>query len=134
MFVINSLIAFLLLVSYLLPYISPKDFASLSVLSLGMPLLILFNLIFFIYWLLRVKKQMVLSLIVLLLGWNHINAMYRFSSSSQIEDDANLSVMSYNVRFFNRFGWLPKETIKEDILEFIGNEEHDVLCLQEYRT
>ena len=134
MFVINSLIAFLLLVSYLLPYISPKDFASLSVLSLGMPLLILFNLIFFIYWLLRVKKQMVLSLIVLLLGWNHINAMYRFSSSSQIEDDANLSVMSYNVRFFNRFGWLPKETIKEDILEFIGNEDPDVLCLQEYRT
>lgn len=133
-FFINSLVAFLLLISYILPYIPPNSFASLSVLSLGMPLLILLNVVFFIFWLLRVKKQMILSLVVLLLGWSYINSMYKFSSSADIQDDANFSVMSFNVRFFNRFEWLPQKTIKEDILKLFDDEQPDILCLQEYRT
>ncbi|MDN3492376.1 endonuclease/exonuclease/phosphatase family protein [Winogradskyella bathintestinalis] len=133
-FVINSLVAFLLLISYILPYIPPKSFATLSVLSLGVPLLILLNSLFFIYWLLRVKKQLLLSLVVLMLGWNYINSMYKFSASTDIKDDDNFSVMSYNVRLFNRFDWLPKKKVKEEILAFIQKERPDILCLQEYRT
>jgi endonuclease/exonuclease/phosphatase family metal-dependent hydrolase len=131
-FLINSLVAFLLLISYILPFIPPKRFATLSVLSLGVPLLISLNVIFLIYWLLRVKKQMILSLVVLLLGWSYMNSMYKFSSSLQIEDDANFSVMSFNVRLFNKFGWLPSKTVKDSILALISDEAPEVLCLQEY--
>jgi len=133
-FVINSLVAFLLLTSYILPYIPPKSFASLSVLSLGVPLLIILNGVFFMYWLLRVKKQLLLSLLVLLLGWNYINSMYKFSYSSNDKGASDFSVMSFNVRLFNKFGWLPEPTVKEDILGFINTEQPDILCLQEYRT
>ena len=133
-FVINSLVAFLLLVSYILPYIPPKKFATLSVLSLSVPLLILLNIIFVVYWLLRVKKQLLLSLVVLLLGWSYISSMYKFSSSKMIEDSNNISIMSFNVRLFNRYEWLPSKTVKEEILEFINKEQPDILCLQEYRT
>lgn len=133
-FVINSLIAFLLLVSYILPYIPPKKFAILSVLSLSVPLLILLNIIFVVYWLLRVKKQLLLSLVVLLLGWSYISSMYKFSSSKKIEDSNNISIMSFNVRLFNRYQWLPSKTVKKEILEFINKEQPDILCLQEYRT
>lgn len=134
MFVINSLAAFLLLISYILPYVPPKSFATLSVLSLSVPLLILINVLFFVYWLLQVKKQMLLSLIVLVLGWSYISSMYKFSSSNHKEDDKNISVISYNVRLFNVFSWLPSTTIKEDITAFIKQEKPDILCLQEYRT
>nr|WP_296312703.1 endonuclease/exonuclease/phosphatase family protein [Winogradskyella sp. UBA3174] len=133
-FLVNSLVAFLLLVSYLLPYVPPKSFSILSVLSLGVPLLIILNILFFMYWLFRVKKQLLLSLVVLLLGFNHINAMYKFSSSNNIEDKENFSVMSFNVRSFNRYQWIPNKTIKEDIITFIKTEQPDILCLQEYRT
>lgn len=133
LFVINSLVAFLLLISYALPYISPKSFATLSVLSLGVPLLILINAVFFIYWLLRVKKQMLLSLIVLLLGWNYIASMYKFSSSKMVDTSDNISILSYNVRLFNRFEWLPSKTVKEDIVAFLHKENPDIICLQEYR-
>lgn len=131
-FLVNSLAAFLLLISYLLPYIPPKRFATLSVLSLGVPLLILLNVIFFTYWLLRVKKQLLLSFIVLILGWSYISAMYKFSSSKNIEDDMNLSIMSYNVRIFNMLKWSPSETTREDIVEFLYSEDSDIICLQEY--
>jgi endonuclease/exonuclease/phosphatase family metal-dependent hydrolase len=131
-FLLNSLAAFLLLISYILPYIPPKRFATLSVLSLGVPLLILLNVIFFTYWLLRVKKQLLLSLIVLGLGWSHISSMYKFSSSKHVEDVNNISIMSFNVRLFNRLNWMPSKTVKEDIVRLLQTENADIICLQEY--
>lgn len=132
-FLVNSLAAFLLLISYLLPYIPPSRFATLSVLSLGVPLLILLNLVFFLYWLLRLKKQLMLSLVVLILGWSHISSMYKFSPAKQVEDASNMSIMSFNVRLFNRLNWLPSETVKEDIEQLIDTEQPDLLALQEYK-
>lgn len=131
-FLVNSLAAFLLLISYVLPYIPPSRFATLSVLSLGVPLLILLNLVFFLYWLLRLKKQLILSLVVLILGWSHINSMYKFSSSKDVKDADNISLMSYNVRLFNRLNWLPSKTVKEDIEKLIDAEQPDILAVQEY--
>lgn len=132
-FVVNSLAAFLLLISYVLPFIPPKSFAALSVLSLSVPLLIILNIVFFAYWLLQVKKQMLLSLVVLLLGYKYIGSMYKFSSSLHIEDDANFTVMSYNARSFNIFEWLPNKDIKKDIVDFIYAEDPDIISIQEYR-
>ncbi|NNE31999.1 MAG: endonuclease/exonuclease/phosphatase family protein [Winogradskyella sp.] len=131
-FVVNSLAAFLLLLSYILPFVPPRKFALLSVVSLGVPFLILINILFLVYWLLRVKKQLMLSLVVLLLGYNYLGALYKFSSSKKIEDSDNISVMSFNVRLFNRFEWLPSKTVREDIINFINEEQPDILCLQEY--
>ncbi|MBT8296096.1 MAG: endonuclease, partial [Gramella sp.] len=66
-FILNSLAATALLFSYLLPLIPPKSFPLLSVLSLGVPVLIILNTFFLVYWILRLKGQVLLSLIVLLL-------------------------------------------------------------------
>src|SRR5690554_8218519 len=68
-YVVNALVATMLLLSYVLPYFPPKTFALLSVLSLGVPFLILTNVLFFIYWLIKLKKQLILSLLVLTIGY-----------------------------------------------------------------
>jgi len=132
-FIVNSLAAVLLLISYLLPYVPPKSFATLSVLSLGVPLLILLNILFLVYWLVRLKRQMLLSLVVLVLGWSYLGSMYKFSSSTQLDDPNNVSIMSFNVRLFNRFDWLPIKNVKEKIIKLIKTEQPDIICLQEYR-
>ncbi|WP_299522037.1 endonuclease/exonuclease/phosphatase family protein [Winogradskyella sp.] len=131
-FIVNSLAAVLLLLSYLLPYVPPKNFATLSILSLGVPLLILINMLFFVYWLIQLKKQMFLSLIVLSLGWSYIGSMYKISSSKKTDDPNNLSVMSFNVRLFNKYNWKPNKTTREDIVDFFYEELPDVICMQEY--
>lgn len=131
-FIVNSLAALLLLLSYILPYLSPKNFAFLSVLSLGVPLLIILNILFFIYWLLKVKKQLLLSLLVLIIGYKYVGYMYRFSGSKQVEEEQNFTVMNYNVRLFNLFNWIPESSVKTDIANFINKESPDILCLQEY--
>ena len=40
--------------------------------------------------------------------------------------------MSYNVRLFNVFKWIPRENIGDDILGFINEQNPDILCIQEY--
>ena len=132
-FIINSLMAFVLLLSYVLPYIEPKKFAFLSVLSLAVPFLIIINILFVVYWLLKVKKQLLVSLVVLVLGYSHVFSLYKFSSSKNVDDSENLSVMNYNVRLFNLFDWIDNPNLKQNLSTFISEKAPDVLCMQEYR-
>ncbi len=132
-FVVNSLMAFALLLSYLLPYLEPEKFAFLSVLSLAVPFLIMINILFLVYWLLKVKRQLLLSLLVLGIGYSYLFSLYKFSSSKNVDDSKNLSVMNYNVRLFNAFNWIDDPNLKQNISSFILDKRPDVLCMQEYR-
>ena len=123
----------MLLLSYILPYIEPKRFAFISVLSLTVPFLILINILFAIYWLLKVKKQVLLSAIVLLIGFQYLGSLYKFSTSKHVEDSENIAVMNYNVRLFNLFNWLPEEDIAQKISTFIKEKNPDIISMQEYR-
>lgn len=129
---INVVAAVLLLFSYILPFLPPKTFSVLSVVNLGVSFLILVNALCFLYWLIRLKKQMTLSLVVLLIGYFSFGSLYKFSSSKKIESSGNIKVMNYNVRLFNLYEWLPEKNIETKITDFIKIESPDVLCLQEY--
>lgn len=132
-FFINSLAATTLLLAYILPYVEPKRFAFVSVLSLTVPFLIIVNLLFVIYWLLKVKKQMLLSLIVLLIGFQHVASLYNFSASKQVDDANNIVVMNYNVRLFNVFKWIPDINAGKEISAFIDEKKPDIISMQDYR-
>lgn len=131
-FFINSLVAAVLLLSYLLPYVAPKNFAFLSVLSLAVPLLIILNALFMLYWLLKAKKQLLLSGLVLLLGYNYVGSLYKFSSSKNVEENDNISIMNYNVRLFNLYNWIDSDSIEQDIVALIKKANPDVISFQEY--
>jgi endonuclease/exonuclease/phosphatase family metal-dependent hydrolase len=131
-FFFNSILASMLLLSYLLPFVEPKHFAYISVLSLTVPLLIILNILFAIYWLLKVKRQLILSLFVLIIGYSHVLSLYKFSSSKNIENTKNLSIMNYNVRLFNLYNWITKKDIETQIFSLIKKEQPDIVCFQEY--
>lgn len=131
-YIFNVVAALLLLLSYLLPYLPPKTFSVLSVISLGVVFLILINLLFFLYWLLRLKKQFSLSLVVLVIGYLMYGTFYEFSSSDAIENEETIKVMNYNVRMFNLYEWIPQKGIDGEILDFIKTESPDILSIQEY--
>ena len=132
-FFVNTLAAFLMLFAYILPYIPPKSFSLLSVLSLAVPVLIVMNILFLLYWLFNVKKQLLLSLVVLLIGFNYITSIYKFTGSKTVENADNFSVINYNVRLFNLFEWLPNKTVESDILKFLKAENPAIISFQEYR-
>ncbi|MBL4605775.1 MAG: endonuclease/exonuclease/phosphatase family protein [Flavobacteriaceae bacterium] len=131
LFFINSLIAFALLFSYLLPYISPKSTPGFTILSLAVPILFLLNLLFVIYWVIRLKKQFVLSTIIIILGFGYVGRIYKFSEKKTPQNE-DLKVMSYNVRMFNHYGWNPKDSIDQKAYDFIKEKKPDILSIQEF--
>lgn len=128
----NILVAFVLFLAFVLPFLPPKTFSVLSVLNLGVPFLILGNVLFFLYWLFRVKKQLMLSLVVLIIGQLAFGSLYKFSSSKRIEHPNNFKVMNYNVRLFNLFEWLPGTDVDTQIIDFVKKQAPAILCIQDY--
>lgn len=132
MFFFNIVLAVLTFLAYVLPFLAPKFFPFLSVLTLILPLFLILNALFIIYWAIQLKRQVILSAIVLLLGISFINRFYKFSSADLPESEKDFTVMSYNVRLFNLFEWLPKDNVTEEIRTFINDQNPDILCLQEF--
>ncbi|WP_431166957.1 endonuclease/exonuclease/phosphatase family protein [Tenacibaculum halocynthiae] len=128
---INSILATALLLSYLLPYISPKTVPALTIFSLFVPFLVLTNLGFLIYWLIKLHKNTLLSAFVLLIGWFVAPPLLKFSNKEVVLTN-DLKVMSYNVRMFNYYKWNDDVTTEQKIYEFINNESPDVISLQEF--
>ncbi|WP_298312952.1 endonuclease/exonuclease/phosphatase family protein [uncultured Aquimarina sp.] len=132
-FFINSVVAFALLMSYLLPYISPQTFPLLSVLSLTVPILIVINVLFLLYWAILLKRKMLLSLIVLILGISHVSSLYKLRGKSSDEiNESTLSLFSFNVHAFNRFKWIDSDIIPKDISKLVRDENPDIFCAQEF--
>ncbi len=133
-FFFNIVLTVLSFIAYVLPFLAPKLFPLLSVLTLLLPSFLVINLLFFLYWLIQFKKQVVLSGIVLLLGITFVNKYYKFSSIDLPKETNDFTVMSYNVRLFNLFRWMEKETVGEEILTFVNEQNPDILCIQEYSS
>lgn len=100
--------------------------------SLGVPMLFILNLLFFIYWLIRFRWPLLLFLIVCGISFQELNLLYQFKNNG-IPTTKGLHVMSFNVRSFNRFKWLKNKDVSNSIAQFIKEENPDLICFQEYR-
>ncbi len=131
-FFLNIALAVFTLVAYALPFLAPKLFPFLSVLTLLLPMMLILNLFFFGFWAIQLKRQLLLSGLVLLMGITFINKFYKFSETNLAESPNDFKVMSYNVRLFNKFAWSDKETVPIEISDFIKENKPDILCIQEF--
>jgi endonuclease/exonuclease/phosphatase family metal-dependent hydrolase len=130
----NIVLTVLTFIAYILPFLAPKIFPILSVFTLILPMMLVFNFLFFMYWLVQMKRQMLLSGIVLLLGITFINKFYKFSTDAQPESPEDFTVMSYNVRMFNIYDWLPRADVPDSIRSFVRAKKPDIICFQEYAS
>ncbi len=128
---LNSVFATVLLLSYVLPFISPKSIPSVAILSLFVPVLIIINVFFFVYWLIKLKKHFFLSGIILAIGWLFSSPFYKFSQKKILLND-DVKIMSYNVRLFNLYKWNKDEQTAQKMFDFITNKNPDILVLQEF--
>ena len=133
-FFVNSILAILLLFSYSLQYIKPSLFPYLSFISLSVPVLIIINFLFCVYWIIKLKKQFILSFLILLIGFSDVLSFFKISQNIDIASADDISVMSYNVRLFNLYNWIDDDDILNKITSFIDVEKPDVINIQEYSS
>ena len=134
LFLVNSLVAFSFLISIGLPHVKPTLFSYSSIFNLFTPIIISLNILFMFFWIAKLKKQFLLSLIVLILGNDSLKSFVNFSNNSKFIADNEFSIISYNVRLFNLYNWIERDNITIKIKEFLKNKNADVICLQEYQN
>ena len=74
-----------------------------------------------------------LFILTFLIGYNEWNLFYKFPNTT-LRKVVPFSVMSYNVRLFNKYRWIEKPNISDEIEELIIQENPDILCAQEYSS
>ena len=133
LYFLNSISLFLLLISYLSPYISPALFSPIAFVGLIFPILYIINILFLIYWLIGFKKPMWANIIILLIGIENINS-YIGTSPNNSSSKENTKVLTYNVRLCNKYNWIKQPNIQKEIFNFLKSENADIVCIQEFYT
>jgi endonuclease/exonuclease/phosphatase family metal-dependent hydrolase len=137
--VLNLISASGLLFSYLAPLVNPSRFVAPALFGLAYPYILVLNFLFLVYWIIKLKWQVVISLLVILLGWNHLNNLFplHLGLYNMAEEDLQgkrFSVLAYNVRGFDRYHWTTDLDARNGILDFVVKQDPDIICFQEYFT
>ncbi len=131
LYTVNLFFALVLLISYGLPYLSPEKIARLATLSLLFPILYSINILFVIVWIIKLKRQFILSFLILIVGYNHFNALFRISSKEILKND-DIKIMSYNVKTLNYYKWNEDDSLAIKTVNFIHSKSPEILLLQEF--
>lgn len=122
-----------LLLCYSASFINPKSFWPISFLGLGYLPLLVINLGFIVYWLLRKPKFASFSLIAILCGWNLMSKHITFNDQDT-PTDSSFRVMTYNVHMLEPIEQSTDTAAKDRFVEIIQTANPDVLCLQEFNS
>lgn len=131
----NLIAIFALFGSYGASKIDPQTFWPLALLGLGYLPILVVNLCFMAYWLLRKPRYIVLSLAAILLGIPSLKKHFGLgiqSSDIPQKKETDLRVMSYNVHLFESIERGNKEGIHQGVLDIVNQVDPDILCMQEF--
>ena len=136
MVTINMIVAVLLIGTYLPAYMAPSFSSFISIFGLFYPLLLFINLAFVLFWLLFRLKLALISLIIILAGYNNLFNNFHYNLfKDHIHNGTTLKVLTYNVQTFGATDDnFSEETKRNKILYFLKNENPHITCLQEYHS
>lgn len=138
LFLVNLIVAVLLLLSTMADAVSPSRFVILSLLSYAFLPLLIVNVVFALLWIFFKRWQCLLSIVVIALRFSTVLLCFQIGGTSEAkvgDGDETLKVMTFNVHGFGgRDGTLKT---REGAVTFIGilrQQQPDVICVQEYNS
>jgi len=132
---LNLLVILALFISYLAPYINPAKSSIPSLLGLFYPVLFIINLLFALWWIVRLKWIFIFPLMAIIFGWGIFSRHMAFGSKQDIHKKIQgIKVVSYNVRIFNVHNWRigEKAETRDSILKVLKKINANIVCLQEF--
>ena len=115
-------------------WVSPSSFPLLALFGMAFPFssaVLLLGTVGAV-WARRWKAVLVGALLIAG-AWSHVEATWG-TWSAPPEDGAarnTLKVLTWNVRQFNRYGWIERSDVRDSILSYLAAQDADVICLQE---
>lgn len=132
-FIFNILAIVALLICYSASFINPKTFWPIAFFGLGYLPILLVNIGFIAYWLLRKPKMIIFSMLTILIGWPLLTKHWNPRSTSSITTKAtdHIRVLSFNAHLFKDVHDA-KKNFKNDALQILDSIKPDIVCFQEY--
>ncbi len=137
-FLVNFFTVGLLFLAYLSFYINPLDFSFPAFAGLSYPIILAINLGFIILWFFIRPRYILLSVLAILLGWNHLTRLLPINPTTEIpKGKTAIKILSFNVQNFLRVNITNTKYISDfenqnEILEYIQRKDADIVFLQEF--
>jgi endonuclease/exonuclease/phosphatase family metal-dependent hydrolase len=132
---INLLVISALLLSYLAPVVNPVYWTIPSLFGLFYPVILIVNLLFLLWWVLRLKWIFLIPLLSIIMGWGILSKHVAYKTKSAARSNASgIKVVSYNVRIFNVHNWHvgDKPATRDSIISCLKKIDANIVCLQEF--
>lgn len=142
LFIISNIIAVVLfLLACANSFLHPGRWWFISLLGLVFPLLLLVVVAFAVLGLFipSCRRWSLISLAALVLGWPNIHSFWAFHPGNNFQPakpSQTLRILTWNVRSFDDYTTKRKGAAghRPRMLEFIGQQNADIICLQEFYT
>lgn len=120
-----------LAVSLSAKYVSPQLFWFVAFFGIAFPLLLLINILFFIYWLIQFRRIAFFSFVAIACSFFTIRTYFQFSFTGT-PSNSSIKVTSYNSMLFDLYNWSHNDETRRNILTSLEEINPDILCLQEF--
>ena len=131
MLVANIVAIIFLLITLLGSYVSPVKFIVPAYFALILPLTVIANLVFILFWTITQKWYFLFSLSLMILSANLISSTFpfHFGSLRHLKVVTPIHLLTYNTKMS---GNLVKDTPnrKNNVLRYILDSNADIVCLQ----
>lgn len=121
-----------LLLSYLSVYVNPQTVSIVALFGLAYPYFLFINVLFFFYWVYRKRLSFLVPLFAILLGWPIFTTYFSIGTSNHEVISKDIKLLSYNVRYFNRYEWNKNPQTADNILSLANKSNVDIICFQEF--
>lgn len=129
--IINVVVGIGFLICAYSPMISPVQHPIWACAGLFIPVFIILNLCFVVFWAFANWKMLVVPIVFFLLGWNSFMSYCPLNLSTQSSSSQTLELLTYNVMQMQRKK-AADGSYTNPILEYIKESGADIVCLQEY--
>jgi endonuclease/exonuclease/phosphatase family metal-dependent hydrolase len=129
-------LAFALVLGMVAGKFDPREHALIAFFGLAYPFLLLLNVLMVIFWLMQ--RRIIFALLtvaVIASGWHALIATIGFvgeAGKGPKTDPGLVRMMTYNVHSFKPYGEESNESVKQQMLAVVRNEDPDIICFQEY--
>lgn len=129
--VINVIIGIGFLICAYSPVISPVQHPVWACAGLFIPIFIILNLCFVVFWAFVKWKLLIVPIAFFLLGWNSLISYCPLNLSSDSSGGEVIDLLTYNVMQMQRQKTADGESVNP-ILDYIKESDADIVCLQEF--
>lgn len=135
--VINIVLSTLFLLACCNAFLPPQEWWFVALLGLAFPFLLILIAGFCLFWIFFRSKWIILPILSLVVGYTNIRALVGFhygKENKKEKPDGALRVMTWNVTWFDEQLKIDKSRVpyRQKMMEFIGDQQPDVICFQEY--